>query len=237
MSLSGELAAGALAAVETAFNRALQLDPESRRRLAALHGKVIAIELRGTGLTLYLIPGPDGVSVMGTYAGEPDTVISGTPLALTRMGLGEDREALFAGQVTLRGDVETGQRFKAILADLDPDWIEPLAGLVGDIPAHRLQRLLHDAGDWARQALDTLARNGAEYLQHEARLLATREDVAEFVAEVDTLRDDLARLEARLARIARLRRARDDDCRDAGGRATQDAKAEGRGTSGEGKGE
>lgn len=201
MSLAGELTVAALAAAETAFNQALRLDPESRRRLAALHGKVIAIELRGTGLTLYIIPGPDGVSMLGAYAGEPDTVLSGTPLALTRMGLGDATGTLFAGQVTLRGDVEAGQRFKAILDDLDPDWLEPLARLIGDIPAHRLNRLLHAAGDWARQALDTLARNGAEYLQQEARVLATRDDVAEFVTAVDTLRDDLARLEARMARL------------------------------------
>ncbi len=201
MSLAGELTVAALAAAETAFNQALRLDPESLRRLAALHGKVIAIELRGTGLTLYILPGPDGVSVLGAYAGEPDTVLCGTPLALTRMGLGEATGMLFAGQVTIRGDVETGQRFKAILDDLDPDWLDPLARLVGDIPAHRLGRLLQDAGDWARQALDTLARNGAEYLQQEARVLATRDDVAEFVTAVDTLRDDLARLEARVARL------------------------------------
>jgi len=201
MSLAGELTVAALAAAETAFNQALRLDPESRRRLAALHGKVIAIELRGTGLTLYILPGPDGVSVLGAYAGEPDTVLRGTPLALTRMGLGEATGMLFAGEVTIRGDVETGQRFKAILDDLDPDWLEPLARLVGDVPAHRLGRLLQDAGDWARQALDTLARNGAEYLQQEARVLATRDDVAEFVNDVDTLRDDLARLEARITRL------------------------------------
>ena len=201
MSLSGELTVAALAAAETAFNQALRLDPESLRRLATLHGKVIAIELRGTGLTLYIVPGPDGASLLGSYAGEPDTVLSGTPLALARMGLGEATGTLFAGQATLRGDRETGQRFKAILDNLDPDWLEPLARLIGDIPAHRLGRLLQDAGEWARQALDALARNGAEYLQQEVSVLATSEDVTAFVSEVDTLRDDLARLEARIARL------------------------------------
>ncbi len=197
MSLAGEVAVGALAALEAALNEALRLDPESRRRLAALHGKVIAVELRGTGITLFLFPGPDGITVLADYAGEPDTVLAGTPLALARLSLGEASGVLFAGEVTLRGDVETGQRFKAILDDLDPDWEEPLARLLGDIPAHRLGRLLRDAADWGRQALGTLARNGAEYLQHEARALATREDVTTFVAEVDTLRDDVARIEAR----------------------------------------
>jgi len=91
--------------------------------------------------------------------------------------------------VTIRGDVETGQRFKAILDQLDLDWEEPLARLIGDIPAHRLGKLVRSTTDWARQALETLGRNTAEYLEYEARALATREDVAEFVADVDRLRD------------------------------------------------
>ncbi|HEB66624.1 MAG TPA: sterol-binding protein, partial [Gammaproteobacteria bacterium] len=201
MSLAGEITVGALAALETAFNEALRLDPESLRKLAALQGRVIAIELRGTGLTLYLFPGPDGVVLLGEYAGEPDTVLSGTPLGLARLSLGDASGVLFAGEVTIRGDVETGQRFKAILDQLDLDWEEPLARLIGDIPAHRLGKLVRGTTDWARQAFETLGRNTAEYLEYEARALATREDVAEFVADVDRLRDDLARLEARMARL------------------------------------
>ncbi len=205
MSLIGEITVGALAALETAFNEALRLDPESLRKLAALQGRVIAVELRGTGLTLYLFPGPDGVVLLGEYAGEPDTVLSGTPLGLARLSLGDASGVLFAGEVTIRGDVETGQRFKAILDQLDLDWEEPLARLIGDIPAHRLGKLVRGTTDWARQAFETLGRNTAEYLEYEARALATREDVAEFVADVDRLRDDLARLEARMARLRRAR--------------------------------
>ena len=205
MSLAGEITVGALAALETAFNEALRLDPESLRKLAALQGRVIAIDLRGTGLVLYLFPGPDGVVLLGEYAGEPDTVLSGTPLGLARLSLGDASGVLFAGEVTIRGDVETGQRFKAILDQLDLDWEEPLARLIGDIPAHHLGKLVRSTADWARQALETLGRNTAEYLEYEARALATREDVAEFVADVDRLRDDLARLEARLARLRRAR--------------------------------
>ncbi len=211
MSLAGEITVGALAALETALNQALRLDPESLRRMAALQGRVIAIELRATGLTLYLFPGPDGVVLLGEYAGEPDTVLSGTPPGLARLSLGDASGVLFAGEVTIRGDVETGQRFKAILDQLDLDWEEPLARLIGDIPAHRLGKLVRSTTDWARQAFETLGRNTAEYLEYEARALATREDVAEFVADVDRLRDDLARLEARVARLRRATRARDEE--------------------------
>ncbi|HHI76426.1 MAG TPA: sterol-binding protein, partial [Gammaproteobacteria bacterium] len=41
----------ALAAIETLINELLALDPQATQRLAAWHGRVIAIALRGTGLT------------------------------------------------------------------------------------------------------------------------------------------------------------------------------------------
>ncbi|MGD8408385.1 MAG: sterol-binding protein, partial [Thiohalophilus sp.] len=52
---------------------------------------------------------------------------------------------------------------------------------------------------WSRQARRALGNNLAEYLQHESRDLALREDVEMFGREVDRLRDDSARLESRLA--------------------------------------
>jgi ubiquinone biosynthesis protein UbiJ len=48
----------------------------------------------------------------------------------------------------------------------------------------------------------SLAGNVSEYLQEEGRDLPTPTEVDEFLAGVDQLRDDVERLEARLARLA-----------------------------------
>ena len=54
MSLQAEAVALIEAAVETALNRVLRLDPEAFEQLRDFDGKVIALEMRGTGLTLTL---------------------------------------------------------------------------------------------------------------------------------------------------------------------------------------
>ncbi|MFO8025786.1 SCP2 domain-containing protein [Thiohalophilus sp.] len=198
MSLGAETLVLLEVAVETGLNRALRLDPMTFEQLARFEGKRIALVLKGTGLTLLLLPGHDGIQVMSGDADQADTVISGTPLALAELSVGDARRVLFAGEVTIRGDVETGQAFKRLLDHLDIDWEEQLSRYLGDVAAHKLGDLFRSLQGWSQQARHILGRNLAEFLQQESRQLATREVVTEFVREVDLLRDDSERLQQRV---------------------------------------
>ncbi|MDZ7803342.1 ubiquinone biosynthesis accessory factor UbiJ [Thiohalophilus sp.] len=198
MSLAGETLVLLEAALEASLNRALRLDPVTFEQLARFEGRRIALELHGTGLTLLLLPGQDGIQVMSGDAGQADTVISGTPLALAELSFGDARRVLFAGDVTIRGDVETGQAFKRLLDHLEIDWEEQLSRYTGDVVAHQLGDLFRGLQGWGAQARRVLGRNLAEFLQQESRQLATRDAVAEFVREVDRLRDDGERLQQRV---------------------------------------
>ena len=115
-------------ALEAVLNRYLSLDPDAAARMAGLAGHCIAIELRGIDLTLFMLPGKEGIRIMDSIDAEDgvDTTLHGTPLALARLGLGSNTgKTLFSGDVAITGDVETGQAFKAILDDMDIDWEEP----------------------------------------------------------------------------------------------------------------
>ena len=202
MSVAAELAMGITSGLETALNTALRMDPVAFGKLDRFSGKVIAIELQGLELTLYLLPGADGISLMSQYSAEADTVLSGTPLAMAKMALGPDAsKVLFAGEVTIRGDIETGQAFKRLLDGLDIDWEEQLARYTGDIAAHKLGDLFRATTQWGRQALEILGQDATEYFQQEGQDLPVPAAVRQFMHEVDVLRDDTARLEARLTRL------------------------------------
>ena len=54
---------------------------------------------------------------------------------------------------------------------------------------------------WMKQAAEDTSRAFAEYAVEESLILAGRVDVERFNREVDRLRDDAARLEARLFRL------------------------------------
>jgi ubiquinone biosynthesis protein UbiJ len=190
----------ALQGLETTLNRLIRLDPEAPGRLAALHGQVVAIELRGTPFTLTFIPDDRGaLQVYGRYAGEPDCTLAGSPLDLLRAS---DEKAgpqqLFAGHVSLRGDTDLGHRFSAILAGLEIDWEEQLSRLTGDVAAHEIGRGVRQGIAGAEQLGSTFEQNLSEYLTEEAGLLPHRYEAEDFLDETDRLRDAVDRLEARI---------------------------------------
>lgn len=203
-----QLPAALLAVVETLLNRYLALDPEGARGFEPIHGRVIGIEIRGLGLRLTLVPGPDRLQVFGPYDATPDCLIRGAPLALLRMVTAERRESeIGPGAVEIEGDTTIAHELAKALGGLDVDWEEQLSRLVGDPIAHPVGQFARGLTQWGRRTSDTLTSDLKEYLEEEARLLPTRYELEAFLAEVDTLRDDLERLEARVERLARGRQA------------------------------
>ena len=193
-----------LSGIEQSVNKLLKMDPEARSRLARLHGRIIALHLRGLEITLYFVPTHDGLlQLLGSIEGEADCTLSGSPLDLMRSG---DKEAgagqLFAGHVSISGDTGLAHSFGATMANLDIDWEEQLSHFTGDPLAHHLGRGAREIAGYLAQGKQTVESNFAEYLTEEARLLPHPYEVEEFLDEVDRLKDDTERL---LARFARLR--------------------------------
>ncbi|MFB1487479.1 MULTISPECIES: SCP2 domain-containing protein [unclassified Thiocapsa] len=193
-----------LAVVEQALNGYIALDPEGAAAFAALEGRIIAIELKGFGTRVTIIPSDRRLQLFGAYDAEPDCLIRGTPLALARMGMAERKETqIIQGEVEILGDTSLAQAFNRAIAGLDVDWEEQLARLIGDPFAHQVGNQARAAAQWARKTSESLTADLQEYLQEEARLTPTRYEVEAYLAQVDILRDDVARAEARIERLER----------------------------------
>ncbi|QGU33646.1 ubiquinone biosynthesis accessory factor UbiJ [Thermochromatium tepidum] len=205
MSVAGlQIPDALLAVLEQAINRFLALDPEGAAALEPLAGRVIAIEVKGFGTRITVIPGARGLQLFGAYDAEPDCLIQGSPLGLVRLGMaGRKESALVSGEVEISGDTALAQAFSAALAGLNVDWEEQLARVIGDPFAHQVGNQVRAAERWGQRTSATLAANLTEYLQEERRLLPSRYEVEAFLNQVDTLRDDVERLAARIERLAR----------------------------------
>jgi ubiquinone biosynthesis protein UbiJ len=199
-----KLPSGFRHALEAALNRYLGLDPEAAARMAGLAGRCIAIELRGIDLTLFMLPGTQGIRILDSIDAEEgvDTALHGTPLALARLGLGANTgKTLFSGDVTISGDVETGQSFKAILDDMDIDWEEQLSRVTGDVIAHQVGNMARRTRRVISQGRSTLEQDLGEYLKEELRVLPARVEVENFSTGVNRMRSDIDRLAARIRRL------------------------------------
>lgn len=200
------LFAALTATLETAFNTWLKLDAETHsnalERLQALQGKLICLHISNPDLKLYFLPTADNVRVTTEYDAEPDVTIHGSALALMRLSNAEDTgKAVLEQGIKIDGDMGLGNRFSDILRDIDVDWEELLSRVVGDVVAHQMGHLARTTKGWLDDSAHAMRLNTQEYLQEEARLLPAEAEIRQFLDEVDTLRMDVDRLEARIKRL------------------------------------
>lgn len=201
MSLSSEFALAVTDSLENLLNQVLQQDQASLEKLARLQAKVIALEFSGLNLPLYLFPHSRGIQVQFLFSGDADTTLTGSPLSFAEMALGDATRSLFKGTVRISGDIELGQRFKRILDNLHIDWEAWLAQFSGDLLAHKTATLFRQLHGWQQHVRTTLSLDTQEYLQQESQLNPRRQEISEFSQAVSSVRDGVARLEARLQRL------------------------------------
>jgi ubiquinone biosynthesis protein UbiJ len=138
------------AALETAINHVLQLDMESPARVNKLEGKLLQVDLEGLNITLFFTFKHGVVRVRLEAEGTPDTVISGTPVALFSMAEPEEADwGLPDSKVQINGDASLARDLERIFSKLEPDWEGPLAGMLGDVAGHQ-------AAQGIRQGVETV---------------------------------------------------------------------------------
>jgi len=142
----------------------------------------------------------DGGEVAPAVAGVvPAVTLTLTPGLLLRVAARDDtawRDVAIDGDTALAGAIH--HLWRHLRWDAEAD----LARIVGDVAAHRIAGSGRTLQQWARSSGDNLARSFAEYWTEEQPLIAARADVAGFAAAVDLLRDDVARLEKRIAQLS-----------------------------------
>lgn len=192
--------AGFDATLETAINTALRYDPGTRARLDKLAGKVLAVDLTAPKMSLFLVIEDECIEVHSRWSGAVTTELQGS--ALTFLQLLKNRDATPAKLgVTVRGSSAFLAELQSILRDLDIDWEEPLAKLVGDSPAHQIGLGLRAATGWLKEALGKAPDAAAEAVSEEWRLTPPQAQFEAFVDDVAAFAQDVERLEARIAHL------------------------------------
>lgn len=194
----------ALAALERAVNAALALDAHTREAVAALSGKVLAIELSVPELGAFILPGAGGVRLAGHHEGRADCTVSGAASDFIALALAPDKAAaLVNGNLRVAGDSQLLLALEKALSGLDVDWEQRLAAAVGDIPAHQIGRAARGSAEFGRRARTAFERHLEEFIHEEARLAPPRAEVEDFFADLRALANRVERLEAGTRRLAR----------------------------------
>jgi ubiquinone biosynthesis protein UbiJ len=190
-----------LKALQKAMNTALSLDPGMPSRVSALGGKVLEVVISPLEVRFFIGFGDDGRLTLSDRSTTPATaVIHSSPLGLIRLSLLPTSRArsLFNDKVRLSGDVAFGEQVKKLFDAMDIDWESHLAHFTGDVVAHQIGSLFRQGRAFKNRLEDSLRGSMTEYLQEEVRLFPGRQEIGDFLSDVDTLMLTVERLQARI---------------------------------------
>lgn len=199
--------------LETGLRRVLALDPDARAKLKPLEGRRVALKLKPVEawVGLSVVDGELKAEALAAD-GAADLKLATTPGALLALAAERQGVSLPAGRIEINGDAELARRVQKLIAQLDPDFAEPLSRVFGDVLGHQLAKGLRGAFGWLRETGQAMLLNGSEYLREESRDLVAPTEMEAFSEGVEQVRDGVARAEQRLERLL-ARRARRTDAR------------------------
>lgn len=183
------------------INRQITAKSPARELCAELADRVMALRVANTALAMYLIVEDGQILLSSEYGEDPDVIASGPLLALARLAGPDGDNTIRNGDVELSGDAVLAQQFQKLLRYGRPDFEEELSGAIGDVAAHGIGEIVRSVAEWGLEARETMRQNIGEYLQEESRAVPTRNEVDAFGNNVDSLRDDVERFEARLKAV------------------------------------
>jgi ubiquinone biosynthesis accessory factor UbiJ len=186
------------ATLENLLNRGLPRSPRARELCRELAGTSLGVEVRGM-LRMLVRSSGEVLQLKTDASAQADAELTGGLLSLLALAGPTPEAVLQRGAVQIRGDADIARKYRELAQLLKPDLEEELSLAIGDVPAHQLARLARDALGWSRHAAATAVRNVAEYLAHERADLVPRAEADQFTSGVDRLREDVDRLEARIA--------------------------------------
>ena len=178
-----------------------QLDANNLKQLSTLSDFVFQINVTGLNITRYIFPHNNGFQIQNHYAGQADTIITGSPFSLLQL---TTKQSVFSNSISITGNIDAAQQLQNFIKHFSIDWEEIFAKKMGDIPAHQLNRLLRSGKKNLLQMGQNLQSDLNEYFVEESRTLINPYEMSHFIDHIDDLNDDINRLQARIQRLQKL---------------------------------
>ena len=184
------------------LNRALSDDPWAMERLSGFAGATLRIALADKPLLRYTIE-PNGLLAAHEVFGDAEPTLSiDLPADAASRFISHGRHGILKA-AKIRGNIDLANAVNDVLDNIRPDPEAFLASKIGDIAAHRAMGLFHSLKQSAEQLATRSKDQFTEHVAEGHSVIVPNEQVAKFMSDVDTLRNDVARLQQRVERLAR----------------------------------
>ena len=188
--------------LEIALNHALRFDMESHEKLQRFASRSIRIDITNLNIAVIARFTDDRILLETAEEHVADLMIKADSFALLK--LVQQPDSLFSNQIQIRGDVQFAKQLQDWQQHFDFDWEQQLARVTGDTLAYPLAQRLRRGFDWLNYNRSEFEQSLAEYLREESQYLPDKSQTERFMQNVDLLRADTERLEARIKRLQNL---------------------------------
>jgi ubiquinone biosynthesis accessory factor UbiJ len=194
-----------LSALQKAMNHGLALDPATPEKIEALHGKILEMIISPLDVHFFMRFNHTKLELLAKLDADTqaNTIIHSSPLGLIRLSLlpASKVRSLFNENIRMTGDTELGQQVKQLFDGLDIDWEGHLAHFTGDVVAHQLGRFAQGGRRLKQKLTTSMQQNVTEYLHEELRVLPPREELHDFMNDIDALSLRVERLAAHINQL------------------------------------
>jgi len=194
-----DLIAPLLKPLELALNKAVAQDPVTFDKLAEFSGHIIAVDIEDMNLIVNLVFTDTGLNLSSGLIDDTDLTITGKAFSLAR--LGKEPDHLFSNEIAIHGNVQFAKQLQDLLEGFEFDWEQQLARFTGDTLAYPIAHGLRQFKQWAAESHHSMKLNTSEYLKEEIKLLPDSSQVNRFLSDIDQVRADVERMEARVKRL------------------------------------
>ena len=181
----------------SALNHLLNQNSWALSRLVRFAGKTLRFDIAPFSFT-YTIS-ENGMLRVPDSDSRPDAHCAIAPSLLPRLALKDDKAH---SEILCEGDAALLAEIFFLSRNLVWDAADDLSHFTGDIVAERIVEATKNAHIHYRGAAMNFSQATAEYWTEEHPLLAMPQQVSAFMHQVDTLRDDMARLQQRISRLS-----------------------------------
>ncbi len=185
-----------------ALNHLLKQNSWALPRLAHFAGKTARFDIAPFSFNFTILS--DGTLRSADADTSADAVCVIAPSLLPRLALHDEYAHT---DIHSEGDIGLLTEIFFLSRNLRWDTAEGLSHITGDIVAERIVQGMHNTQQQLRNSALNLSLAAVEYCTEERPLLAKPQQILAFMQQVDTLRDDAARLELRIGRLLSARKS------------------------------
>ncbi|HGJ5876758.1 MAG TPA: SCP2 domain-containing protein [Arsenophonus sp.] len=194
------LHAGIVSVLQYILNKFFYREVALKSARVRLIGKVLAIDLKELSQSLILIFSAQRVDVVSQWSTPADCVIKTALVTLLHL---KDKQQLSVlindGKIVIEGDMQVVQYWSALLDAAESDPAHYLAPYVGDVIAEGMCRWVKKGIVGINRLLNQQKSHFKDMLVEEWRMSPNTLEMLSFADKVETVVEDISKLEQRLA--------------------------------------